>query len=197
MRYRTIEKDVIVKNVIKRSIFIGSVRRVSDLEEVEAFLKEIRRKYRDANHNPYAYRLVTGKQYYSDDGEPGGSAGVPIFNAIRHFGVYNVCVVVTRYFGGVKLGIPGLIEAYGSTAAFAIKSANVIEDVTTKTVEIRFPYTSFNYVSYALEKVPHKIIKREFKEDGFIILQIDEDLIEEFSTLLKRDERINFSISNF
>jgi uncharacterized YigZ family protein len=197
MKFNTVEKDIVVKNVIKRSIFIGTVKKVSNLKEVVVFLDVIKEKYKDANHNPYAYRLITGEQYYSDDGEPGGSAGVPIFNAIRHFDVYNICVVVTRYFGGVKLGIPGLIEAYGSTAEFAIKSANIVEDKTTKTLEVRFPYSSFNFVNYALSKIPHKIVKREFTEDGLIVVQIDEDLLDEFSSLLKKDGRINFSVLNF
>lgn len=197
MKFKTIEKNVTVKNVIKRSIFIGTVKKVSNLKEVEVFLKETKEKYKDANHNPYAYRLVIGEHYYSDDGEPSGSAGIPIFNAIRHFDVYNVCIVVTRYFGGVKLGVPGLIEAYGSTAEFAIKSANIVEEKTTKTLEIRFPYSSFNFVNYALNKVPHKIIKREFAEKGLIVLQIEEDLLDEFTSLLKKDGRINFSVLSF
>ena len=97
----------------------------------------------------------------------------------------------------VKLGIPGLIEAYGSTAEFAIKSANIVEEKTTKTLEVRFPYSSFNFVNSALSKIPHKIVKREFTEDCLIVVQIDEDLLDEFSSLLKKDVRINFSVLNF
>lgn len=197
MKYKTIENEVVVKNVIKRSIFIGTVKKVSHKKEAEEFIKSVRENYKDANHNPYAFRLLSGEFYYSDDGEPSGSSGLPIFNSIRHFDIYNVCVVVTRYFGGIKLGIPGLIEAYGGTASFAIRSANIIEQKTVKIIEIKFPYASFNYVNYALSKIPNKIINRDFKDTGTITVEIEEDLIENFKALLEKDKRIGFSVLDF
>ncbi|BAL80729.1 IMPACT family protein [Caldisericum exile] len=196
MKYKTVD-GVVVKNVIKRSTFIATVKRVSSMSEVESLLRGIKAQYKDANHNPYAYRLVSGESHYSDDGEPSGSAGLPIFNAIRHFDVYNVCVVVTRYFGGIKLGIPGLIEAYGKTAEFAISSAKIVEEKTMKTFEITFPYKSFNYVNYVLNKVQAEIIKREFNEIGLVIAKVDEDMFDDFTNLLKKEGSISFKILSF
>ncbi|MGB9794039.1 MULTISPECIES: IMPACT family protein [Caldisericum] len=197
MKFKTIRDDVIVKNVIKRSVFIGTIKYVSNLAEAEKFLKSLKVQYKDANHNPHAFRLTSGEYHYSDDGEPSGSAGLPIFNAIRRFDIYNVCIVVTRYFGGVKLGIPGLIEAYGKTAEFAINNAKIVEEKTTKTIEIVFPYSSFNYVNYVSNKFQAEVLKREFKDLGILVLKIDEDLLLDFTELLKKDNRISIRVVNF
>jgi len=190
VKYKTVKDEITVKNVIKRSTFIGHVKQVKDKSEVEEFISKIRNNYSDANHNPYAYRLIDGSFYFSDDGEPSRSSGLPIFNAIRANEVFDVVVVVTRYFGGIKLGIPGLIEAYSSTADFAIKSAGIIETTTKKIVELTLPYKSLDYFHYALGKVNHKIIERNFIEIVKIKIEIDEDDFEKFKELLKRDSDI-------
>jgi uncharacterized YigZ family protein len=110
-----------IKINIKRSIFIATSRRVDSVEEAKRFISDIKKEFQDATHNCWAYRVYeSGKivEQSSDAGEPSGSAGIPILNAIREMELLNVAVVVTRYFGGVKLGIRGLREAYKSAAVY-------------------------------------------------------------------------------
>ena len=107
---------------IKKSRFIGQLQYVEDLESAREFIKEIKKLHKQANHNCSAY--IIGDTYFcSDDREPSGSAGRPILNMLRRYKMNNVVLVVTRYFGGVELGIRGLIEAYGETAAGTIREA--------------------------------------------------------------------------
>ena len=112
----------------KRSLFIGHVCVARNEEEARAFVREISKKYSDATHNCWAYRVGSERvvEYYSDAGEPSGTAGKPILGAIQHAGVTNAIVVVTRYFGGIKLGVRGLMEAYGKGAAMALEEAGKV-----------------------------------------------------------------------
>ncbi len=190
MRYKTVETDLSVRVNIQRSIFIGHVKRIFTKEDAEGFIKNIKEEYKDATHNPFAYRMLDGTFYYSDDGEPSKSASIPIFNAIRSNDVYNVVVVVTRYFGGVKLGIPGLIEAYHSTADFAIKSAKVVEVSTKKRFKISLPYQSLNYLYYVLSKVESKVLEKNFGEFAIFEIEINEDDEEQFLGLLSKEKNI-------
>lgn len=192
MRYKTVETDLSVRVNIQRSIFIGHVKRVLTKEDAENFIKNIKEEYKDATHNPFAYRLLSGAFYYSDDGEPSKSASIPIFNAIRSNDVYNVVVVVTRYFGGVKLGIPGLIEAYQSTADFAIKSAKIIEVSTKKRFKISLPYQSLNYLYYVLSKLESKVLEKRFAEFAIFEVEINEDDEEKFLGLLSKEKNIQY-----
>ncbi|MEF3244363.1 MAG: YigZ family protein [Caldisericaceae bacterium] len=192
MRYKTIETDLSIRVNIQRSIFISHVKRIFTKEDAEEFIKNIKDEYKDATHNPFAYRLLNGTFQYSDDGEPSKSASIPIFNAIRSNGVYNVAVVVTRYFGGVKLGIPGLIEAYYSTADFAIKSAKVVEVSTKKRFKISLPYQSLNYLYYVLSKVESKVLEKNFGEFSIFEIEINEDDEEKFLGLLSKEKSIQY-----
>ncbi len=194
MKYRTVEGKISVKNVIKRSTFIATVERVDIIEEAEAHLKEIREEYKNANHNPYAYRLVDGTYHYSDDGEPANSAGLPIFNAIRAQELYNVLVVVTRFFGGVKLGKANLAEAYKEIALFALKNAKIIELQTTKKVEVMLPYASLDYLNYILKQISHEIISREFSSVVKFVFVVNEDDFDPLEELIKKDKNINLRV---
>ncbi len=109
----------------KRSIFIGRAFRAETEEEARERIREISRKQADASHNCWAYRVgfPNTVEYYSDAGEPSGTAGKPIMGAILRAGVTNIVVIVTRYFGGTKLGVRGLIEAYGKCASLALDAA--------------------------------------------------------------------------
>ncbi len=109
----------------KRSLFIGRVFRAGTEEEAREYVREISRRHADATHHCWAYKVgfPQATEYYSDAGEPSGTAGRPILGAIHRAGVVNTVVVVTRYFGGTKLGVRGLIEAYGECAALALAAA--------------------------------------------------------------------------
>lgn len=194
MKFKTILKDIVVKNSIKKSEFIASVKRVDSVKDVETFLYEIKKKYRDADHNPFAYRLIDGSEFYSDDGEPRGSSGIPIYNAIRSLELFNVCVVVTRYFGGIKLGIQGLIEAYSETALFALKNAGTTLIERSLIVQVEFPYSSISYVNYLVTKLQLEVVERVFDKGVKFTISIPEDKLSEFLDKLSKDKNILYNL---
>lgn len=151
-RFLVPERAATYEEKIKRSVFIASLEICNDEKQARDFLTRIVAKYRDATHNCRAYIIDDGAQEYSsDDGEPSGTAGKPILNAIKKSGLVNVMVIVTRYFGGVKLGTRGLIDAYGSVAAKALELAGCTERVLTSQIEITFEYGATGVVNKILE----------------------------------------------
>ncbi len=125
--YTTVRERATAEFEEKRSIFIGHAMHVTSEEEATAFIKEIKKEHRDATHNVFAYILGDGTvARYSDDGEPQGTAGMPALEAVRKSGVTDVCVIVTRYFGGTLLGAGGLIRAYSHGASMALDAAGII-----------------------------------------------------------------------
>ncbi|MBO7302747.1 MAG: YigZ family protein [Clostridia bacterium] len=126
-KYTTVKKEAHVEFEEKRSLFIGHATHVESEEEATAFIKAIKKEYSDATHNVWAYYMKGGiLARYSDDGEPQGTAGMPVLEAIRKSGVDDICVVVTRYFGGILLGAGGLVRAYSHSAVIAIEGAEVV-----------------------------------------------------------------------
>jgi uncharacterized YigZ family protein len=126
---------------------------VRSAEEVKGHLERLRKEYFDARHHCYAYRLgYKGDRFRAnDDGEPSGSAGRPILGQIDSLGLSDILVVVVRYFGGIKLGIPGLIRAYKTSTADALAQAEVIDKVAGKTFRVTFDYLSMNGVMKVLK----------------------------------------------
>ena len=126
--------------VEKRSRFLGHVRPVESEDEARAFIAEMKKKYYDARHNCWCYLLKDGPERYSDDGEPQGTAGIPMLEVFRREGVTNAMCVVTRYFGGVLLGTGGLLRAYTQSAKDALDAAGVAEVRRWLPCEIECPY---------------------------------------------------------
>ena len=125
--YTTVKNEASAEFEEKRSLFIGHAIHIENEEEAMAFVKKIKKQYSDATHNVWAYMLNGGiVARYSDDGEPQGTAGVPVLEAIRKSGAEDVCVVVTRYFGGILLGAGGLVRAYSHSAVIAINAAEIV-----------------------------------------------------------------------
>ncbi len=138
--YITINHSVQVKNTVKKSRFYSSVKEMEKEEEIREFLKELKEQFPDASHHCWAYKVGINEQQikqYSDAGEPANSAGLPILQAIEREGLTNVMVIVTRYFGGVKLGIGGLIRAYRESALQGLKSAGRMEKFSLREFIIR------------------------------------------------------------
>jgi uncharacterized YigZ family protein len=144
-----------VREKIQRSLFIARLEPCRDEAEARDFLNRVRAEHRDATHNCWAYVIGGGTENItensSDDGEPSGTAGRPILGAIKRGGTVNTMIIVTRYFGGVKLGVRGLIEAYGGTAARAIEAAETIERVPTRPVTVRLPWGMVGDVTHMLK----------------------------------------------
>ena len=125
--YTTVKHDGEAEFEEKRSVFIGYAKRVTTAEDAADFIKAIKKKHPDARHNCSAYLLRGGTvARYSDDGEPQGTAGMPILETIRKSGAEDVCIVVTRYFGGILLGAGGLTRAYAHAAAIALGAAEIV-----------------------------------------------------------------------
>ncbi|MFQ5596381.1 MAG: IMPACT family protein [Anaerolineae bacterium] len=139
IRYPVPAGTVHVEEVIKRSRFIGTAGPAATVNEAQAFIAEMQARYRDATHNAWAFAVGVGdgsERGMSDDGEPGGTAGQPILARIDGSGLGDLVVVVTRYFGGVKLGTGGLVRAYGGVAGAAIKALPVIEKVRMRNINL-------------------------------------------------------------
>lgn len=136
---------------IKRSVFIATVSGEVDETSAEEFVKRVRKKYSDARHNCYAYVTKTATKY-SDDGEPGGTAGLPMLDVLKKQGLINTAVVVTRYFGGIKLGANGLLKAYTGAVATALKSAKISKKVECKRVSFSASYPDYALVESLVRK---------------------------------------------
>lgn len=136
----------------RKSQFIGYIAPVSTEEEALAFLAEIRAKHRDARHNCFAYILQNGVKRASDDGEPQGTAGVPIMEVVEREGLTDVIVVVTRYFGGILLGAGGLVRAYAHAAKLAVDAAQRKVMSPAVLVEMQMDYNQYGRINNVLSK---------------------------------------------
>ena len=158
----------------KASRFIGLAMPVESEEEAKLKLEAIRKEYYDANHHCYAYRIgATGDVYrVNDDGEPSGTAGRPIHGQILSKGLSDILVVVIRYFGGTKLGVPGLIHAYKTTSAEALSEAMIIQKTVTEKMMITFGYPRMNEVMRILKDDGVSIINQQFDESCRIVVTV-------------------------
>ena len=167
-----------VEEKIQRSLFIARLDPCHDEAEARDLLARARAAHRDATHNCWAYLLgpVPPVAHSSDDGEPSGTAGRPILGALKNGGMMNVMVVVTRYFGGVKLGVRGLIEAYGGVAAQAVGIARPVERVLRRPFMVRLPWSSAGDVTRLLKAhgVPDDGIQWDYgAPDGSVSVRAD------------------------
>ncbi len=135
---------------IQRSKFITTLYRIDSLEEIETNLQAIKEKYRDANHHCYAY-ILEEKKKCSDDGEPSGTAGMPILNVLEQHHLDHILCIVTRYFGGIKLGAGGLVRAYSKSATIAIENATIISLEHGYEMKITFPYSYLKTIDFLLK----------------------------------------------
>lgn len=138
--YTTIQGDNTVEIVIEKSRFIATAIHVDSVEEAQEFIASKRKKHFDATHNCYGY-LIGDKAKFSDDGEPQGTAGMPIYECIKNSKIDHVCVVVTRYFGGIKLGAGGLVRAYSGSCAEALKTATKVYMTDCTIAEVVVDYS--------------------------------------------------------
>ncbi len=161
----------------RKSQFIGYIAPVSTEEEALAFLGEIRTKHRDARHNCFAYVLNNGVKRASDDGEPQGTAGVPILDVIEREGITDVIVVVTRYFGGILLGAGGLVRAYAHAAKLAVDAAQRKVMSPAVLVEVKMDYNQYGKINNVLSKYTAIVQDTEFTDMvTMYILFIERDL---------------------
>ena len=151
--YRTVTKNAQAEFVEKKSRFIAYVRKVSTEDEARAFIEEIKKKHWDATHNVFAYQVGESSeiQRFSDDGEPQGTAGMPVLNVLKGGELKNTAIVVTRYFGGTLLGTGGLVRAYGRAASLGVEAAGISEMVLMKRYRIQADYSLFGKIEYYIQ----------------------------------------------
>lgn len=153
----------------KGSLFLGQAFYIKSLEDAENKLSECKKEYYDATHNCYAYKLPDQTFKYSDDGEPNGTAGIRIFNAIEHFQLVDILVVITRYYGGTKLGVGPLGRAYYHSAFSVLDETKKNEKVNYSKIEIEFDYDQTSIVHHFLSKHNVLNIKNKFEDIPRII----------------------------
>ncbi len=143
----TLGKEASAEFTEKKSVFIGYAAPVKSAEEAEAFIARIKKKHADARHNVSAY-IVGNAVRYSDDGEPKGTGGVPVLEIIKKSGVDGAVIVVTRYFGGILLGAPGLVRAYSKAAAMAVEQAGIVTYRPYTECTVTCDYSLYDRLSY-------------------------------------------------
>ena len=163
---KTIEKEVSAEIVEKKSKFIGNLFYVENVKEAEAKLEEIRKKYHDARHHCFAYRIIEDNHVVeraSDDGEPSGTAGAPMLQLLSKNEIVNSLVVVTRYFGGILLGTGGLVRAYSQATAEAMQKAKWIGLEKGEVIKLSVSYQNLAYLQYYCKKNDISILSIYFR----------------------------------
>lgn len=163
--YRVPAKDAESEFVEKKSRFIGRIWVTETEEEALEHLKDMRQKHWDATHNVFAYIIHGGPTRYSDDGEPQGTAGMPVLEVLRGSGVENVCCIVTRYFGGTLLGTGGLVRAYGKAARDALNEAGIALKQLWKRLDLILPYSFFERLRQETERFGGIVDDTEYGAD--------------------------------
>lgn len=177
--YITIAKETAFENVIKKSRFICSLARVSSEEEAQLFINKVQSENRKATHNCFAYMIGANDQIQreSDNGEPSGTAGIPILESLKLAKIHDVVAVVTRYFGGIKLGAGGLIRAYSNTTTEAIHQAGLIQRVKQATLEITVNYAQHDSLLYYLKEQQLEVAGEEYGVNVITSIYVDEDKV--------------------
>lgn len=173
---RTISHNVENEIIIKKSKFICHLYRVNDIENINNKIDYINNKYKDATHNCYAY-ICGNLKKMSDDKEPSGTAGMPMLNILEMNNLNNILVIVTRYFGGVKLGANGLVRAYADSVKEALNLVNIITLTKGYLVEIEFSYDKIKQIDYILKN--NKIINKNFLTNITYKFESDMNIINE------------------
>ena len=163
--YGTVLQEAEASFVEKRSRFIGRCRPVATEEEAQDFIAGVRKRHWDAAHNVWAYVLRDGAMRYSDDGEPQGTAGQPMLEVLKKKGIFMTAAVVTRYFGGVKLGAGGLVSAYTRAVAETVENAKIVKNVVGVSLEIKCGYEMYNALLQALKGKIFATLSTDFADN--------------------------------
>ena len=180
LNYLTISKAGQHELIIKKSKFICSLARTKTVEEAQEFIEQISKKYHDATHNTYAYTLGLNDNQVkaSDNGEPSGTAGIPELKALQLMKLKNVTAVVTRYFGGIKLGAGGLIRAYSNSVTEAAQNIGVVKCIMQQLIQFSIPYNRIDEINHYLEENRISIASQEYTTNVTIQIYLDLDQIQ-------------------
>ena len=170
--YKSLRKNAQKEIVIEKSTFIGTAQMIENEEQALEFIQAMKKKYYDATHNVYAYVLGDDNniQRFSDDGEPSGTAGIPVLEVLKKNELRNICIVVTRYFGGIKLGKGGLVRAYGKGAVAALEASEIIWRRLYQVVEVNVDYTLLGMMQNQLKLAEYQI--KNIRYDEMVHLEV-------------------------
>ena len=152
---KSIKEEVINEIIINKSKFITVLTNINDINKIKEKLEDIKKTYKDATHYCYAY-IINNHEKCSDNGEPSGTAGMPILNVLKQNNLTNILCVIIRYFGGIKLGAGGLIRAYSTSASEALNKASITNLVNGYNITIEFPYDNLKQIDYLLKNIDIK-----------------------------------------
>lgn len=191
--FNTIKENSSAEIVEKKSKFIANIFYVETLEDVEIKLKEIRKKYYDAKHNCFAFRLDNENiSRFSDDGEPSGTAGAPMLNILEGRNLSNVLVIVTRYFGGILLGTGGLVRAYSEATLKAIENSEIVEKVYGNVLNIEIEYKDLDNIKYYLKNENINIENINYGEKILLKIELTDEELEKIKRMVD-DRKLNIN----
>lgn len=185
MAYKTIYEKAEASFIEKKSEFIGYIAPVRTNDEAVEFINSIKAMHRKAAHNVYAYILRDGNiTRYFDDGEPQGTAGVPVLDVLQKEGLTDVCVVVTRYFGGILLGGGGLVRAYSHGCKIAVDAAKIMLMCNCFELTLITDYNLYGKIDYLLSDSEVKVISTDFTDEVTLKLLVKSEDVEDLTTKL-------------
>lgn len=177
--YKTVEKEASDFFIEKKSKFIGYAKPVKTQEDALEFISKIKSKHWDATHNVYAYVLRENNiQRYSDDGEPSGTAGVPVLDVMLKESLVDVCVVATRYFGGTLLGAGGLVRAYSHTSKIALEAAGIITMAQCSVMSAEVDYSFYDRLNILLSDFSAVILDTSFSDKVCVEFSVKENIVD-------------------
>ncbi|MER3376759.1 MAG: YigZ family protein [Allomuricauda sp.] len=195
--YKTVvrpSEEILYKD--RKSKFFAQVFPITSEDEVKPIVEELRQKYHTANHVCYAWQLGEQDRSYraNDDGEPNNSAGMPIYGQIQSFDVTNVLVTVTRIFGGTKLGVGGLIQAYRTAAQMALENAKIVERVIASKFELRFEYPEMDKVMRTIKQKNLNIVSQKMEMDCELVISVRQSEAKETQHLFEDMQGVGIKI---
>lgn len=183
---KSIQKEITSEIIINKSKFITILTNINDIDKVKEKLEEIKKQYKDATHYCYAY-IINNHEKCSDNGEPSGTAGMPILNVLRQNDLTNILCIVIRYFGGIKLGAGGLIRAYSTSASVALNKAIITNLVNGYNITIEFSYNNLKQIDYLLKNID---IKKDYQTNIIYTFNITEEKLKQIESELNKLSKI-------
>lgn len=183
---KSIQKEITNEIIINKSKFITILTNINDIDKIKEELENIKKTYKDATHYCFAY-IINNHEKCSDNGEPSGTAGMPILNVLKQNNLTNILCVVIRYFGGIKLGAGGLIRAYSSSASEALNKANIVNLVKGYKIIIEFSYNNIKQIDYLLKNIQ---IKKDYSNNITYTFNIKEEKLNKIENELSKFSKI-------
>lgn len=183
---KSIKEEVINEIIINKSKFITVLTNINDINKIKEKLEDIKKTYKDATHYCYAY-IINNHEKCSDNGEPSGTAGMPILNVLKQNNLTNILCVVIRYFGGIKLGAGGLIRAYSTSSSEALNKASITNLVNGYNITIEFPYDNLKQIDYLLKNID---IKKTYQTNITYTFNIEKEKFNQIENELTKLSKI-------